>query len=38
MIGGFSFVYEIPCGEKFISFVEFNNLEDLGFYKGELRF
>lgn len=37
MSGGASYVYEVPRGEKFISFVEFNSKQDIGFYPNQLR-
>jgi len=35
--GGKSHIYEMPKGEKFISFGEFNTFEDVGFYPSKLR-
>jgi len=30
-------VYELPSNQSFVNFIEFNNLDDIGFYPGNLR-
>jgi len=37
LIDGKAYIYEMPHGEKFISFGEFNTFEDIGFYPKKLR-
>ena len=37
LTNGRSYVYEIPHGHKFLTFGEYNNFEDIGFYPGSMR-
>lgn len=37
MNGGQSFIYKFPRNETFISFSEYNQHEDIGFFPGDLR-